>query len=114
MSTRWKARALWAGSIGGLLVLAPALAIVFSPESPWLVFASVPPVGGYIISRFWPRCPHCDARVFGWELSPAGLTDECLECHQMYDGPKADEAELARRATANLVAAGRLPQSARG
>src|SRR4029450_6943327 len=90
---RWKVRALWAASMlafGAVLIgLAPGR------NDPRGFIFFIPVALSYLASRYWPRCPHCGARVIRSYSDWLDPGSECPDCEQQYDGPRRSRPELS-------------------
>jgi hypothetical protein len=111
LSTRWQARILWLLTVPGTIAIGFVIRDLVGDNDPRLLLALLVAAGGFVVSRFWPRCPHCGARAIrnraDW-LFP-GPGPECMVCGQRFDELPVNSAELDRRAIGALVEGGRLP-----
>jgi len=111
LPTRWKARILWLITVPGTIAIGAVIGGLVGDNDPRLLLALLVAAGGLVVSRFWPRCPHCEARAIrnraDW-LFP-GPGPECMVCGQRFDDFAVSSAELDRRAIRALIESGRLP-----
>ena len=95
MLMRWKTRALWAA-----FMLAFGAAVLWlrpEKDDPKALLVLLPVAAGYLVSRYWPRCPHCGTRVIRGRVDWLSPSSDCPVCHQEYDGPVRTPSELRLR-----------------
>jgi hypothetical protein len=80
LSIFWQSLLRWV-ALGGVLI-----ALKVNPSSSvvqWTLWILV--VVLVISAFFWPRCPHCGARVVQFNKREWIALDECWRCHRSYD-----------------------------
>ena len=109
MPIRWKVRTLWAALMFSFVFL--LFWIHPGPNDPRALIAVLPIPLGFLLSRFWPRCPHCRARVIRSQVDWLEPSAVCPDCDQEYDGPHRSRAERSLRRLPLLVQLGVISPS---